>query len=74
MSNLYVSVDSDSRRKPVTSSGNKELSSHLRSWDFGILVEATRDGASEKFKIYRTGGSNNPNDKELIRTIERITL
>lgn len=67
MSNLYAHIVSDSRKTHPSSRGFKEISTHIRTWDLGIEVEATKmNNGKYRFVIYKTHGSNNPRDRIII--------
>lgn len=45
------------------------MTAHVRGWDKGIKVEVEVVGLKEIYKVYETGGSNNPSGN-LIYTCE----
>lgn len=55
MANTYLTSD-NSRGNPVTAS-NPSFA-HIRGWNAGVRVDASEDGKT--FRVYSTGGSNNP--------------
>ena len=66
MSKLYMSHTSDNR-KEVTRLGYNRMTTHIRGWNKGIKVESFINENNEaEFKVYKTGGSNDPSSKELI--------
>ena len=68
MSKLYASVDADNR-KTTTKCGHRNMSAHIRGWNKGIKIEVEVVGFREIYKVYETGGSNNPSGT-LIYTCE----
>jgi hypothetical protein len=58
MSQLYATIDSDTRQKPATSRGNERIEAHVRGWDHGIKVIARVEDGEEVFQVYTTGGSH----------------
>lgn len=56
------------QRRIVSTVGNKssEISAHIRGWDSGVFVRLTHDNGKDHILVYKTGGSNNPNDEHLI--------
>ena len=60
---------SDSGRNTVIMRGHSHLSTHLRGWNKGIRVECSEDDSGkEVYKVYETGGSNNPSSDKLVHT------
>ena len=55
-------------KSPATVSGTEStgISAHIRSWDYGVYVELTEEQGKRMVRIYRTGGSNNKEKKELL--------
>lgn len=71
MSKLYSSVSSDSGKTESTKRGHKEINSHVRGWNLGIKVLASycKETEKTKFLIYSTGGSTNPSEMKLLKTV-----
>ena len=60
---------SGSGRNTVIMRGHSHLSAHLRGWNKGIRVECSEDDSGkEVYKVYETGGSNNPSSDKLVYT------
>ena len=55
-------------KHPATASAPASIgmSAHIRSWDYGVYVELTEEQGKRMVRIYRTGGSNNKEKKELL--------
>jgi hypothetical protein len=72
MSRLYGSIDSDTRKKPATTQGRREVVSHVRGWHVGIEVEAIGQSTDrDRFTVYLTGGSTNPKERHELLTVSR---
>lgn len=68
MSKFYGEM-SGADRKTVTRRGHSHLSAHLRGWNKSIRVECSEDDSGkEVYKVYETGGSNNPSSDKLVYT------
>lgn len=60
---------SGSDRNTVIMRGHSHLSAQLRGWNKGIRVECSEDDSGkEVYKVYETGGSNNPSSDKLVHT------
>ena len=60
---------SGSDRNTVTMRRHSHLSAHLGGWNKGIRVECSEDDSGkEVYKVYETGGSNNPSSDKLVHT------
>lgn len=46
------------------------LSAHAQGWNVGVSVICEAEGDKDIIKVYRTGGSNNPDSRELIAVVE----
>ena len=57
-------------KNSVTRRGHNKLSAHLRGWNKGIKVECSVEDGIEVYKVYETGGSNNPNGILVFQTKE----
>ena len=68
MSKLYASLDADNG-KTTAKCSNRNMTAHVRGWNKGIKVEVEVVGLKEIYKVYETGGSNNPSGN-LIYTCE----
>lgn len=66
MSNLYGILEND-RGSRVTRRGHKRLEARLQGWNFGVytVINQLANGQQEVL-VYKTGGSNDPDTKELI--------
>lgn len=65
MSRFYGNMSGE--RGEVTKCGHKRLESHLRSYGFGIRTECLLNSRGQnEFRVYSTGGSNNPSNKVLL--------
>ena len=70
MSTLYGTLSSD-RATNKTQQGTRQLIAHVAGWRQGIRVEAQcLDASKLKFKVYGTGGSNNPQSSRLLLEID----
>jgi len=49
------------------------LTAHARGWNVGVYVICEAEGDKDVIKVYRTGGSNNPDSRELIAVVEGPT-
>ena len=72
MAHFYGEI-SGSTRTTGTRCGTKlsGIRSHIRSWDKGVEVYCEYDKYSNRniFRIYMTGGSNNPSSRRLITEV-----
>ena len=57
-------------KNSVTRRGHNKLSAHLRGWNKGIEVECSVEDGVEMYRVYETGGSNNPNGVLIFQTKE----
>lgn len=76
MAQFYGEISSRSPRggksNKVTRMGDKSgMTAHIRGWDVGVRVVLRVDaGGKDIVCVYKTKGSNAPNDDELIATID----
>ena len=54
----------------VSRRGHDSISVHLRGWNKGIRVECSIEQGVEVYKVYETGGTNNPNIVLVFQTKE----
>lgn len=71
MSKLYATMDSDTRKRSLTTRGHNSIQAHIRGWDFGVAVdvEMTADGGGGDdpiVTVYLTSGSNGPLQRKMI--------
>lgn len=65
MSKLYGNMSAE--RGEVTRAGHRRMRSHIRTWKCGLLTEcSTNIDGRILFRVYQTGGSYDPNNKQLI--------
>lgn len=67
MSNFYATVTCSSSKTKATKAGSKDLAVHIGGWDVGVRVECEQlDPMTQHYRIFKTGGSNYPSDKQII--------
>lgn len=70
MSKLYATLDSDTRRKPVTSCGRGHIDIHTRSWDHGVISNIMiGTNGDTVIELWTTGGSHDSSPRKHIATI-----
>lgn len=69
MSRFYGNITNN--RSTVTKCGHKDgLTAHIRGWNLGIRVDSyINEQGQDSFRIYKTFGSNNPSNVDLIADI-----
>jgi hypothetical protein len=67
MSHFYGSMQGG-RSSEVTRTGTKNsgMSAHIRTWDFGVIVEIENRDGLDVVRVHKTGGSNNEGNQELV--------
>lgn len=72
MSHYYGSISNGVSKTNVTRRGFKTqgMSAHVRGWDVGVQIEVDHVNGKDVFKVYKTGGSNNPATMELIAEVK----
>ena len=70
MSRFYGSLKG-SAKTTVTRRGHASsgLEAHVRGWDIGVRAECAAIGGKDAIYLYTTGGSNEPERRDLIATI-----
>ena len=70
MSRFYGTIENN--RSELTKCGHKDgLKAHVRGWDVGVYVDCfVSDKGVDTLRVYRTGGSNHPENKILIAELE----
>ena len=70
MSALYGTLGGG-KAQGKTYRGSNAMEAHIRGWNVGVRVSASRsDEGRVTLKVYRTGGSNGTGCETLIETIE----
>lgn len=61
----------DGTRGVATRLGTKNIgmTAVVHGWDRGVVVEAGNEGGMDFFRVYRDGGSNDPQDRALVAII-----
>ena len=72
MSQFYGEVRG-SARTVATRRGNRSsgLSAHIRGWDVGVQIVCQVIDGVDVIEVYRTGGSNDPRNLQLLARIEQ---
>lgn len=58
----YRATAESEKGREVSKLGNSRIETHTCTWNEGVRVIMT----DSRIEIYRTGGSNNPSNKELL--------
>lgn len=46
--------------------GSQLIEAHVRGWKLGVKVQVRADGDDDWLIVYRTGGSDDPDEKEVL--------
>jgi len=60
MSHYYSSIKGQKGEATRCGSKNSGISTHVRTWNFGIQVFIRHKNGKDVAEIYQTGGSNDP--------------
>ena len=68
MSKLHATVDSDTRKGPLTTRGHNSIQARIRGWNLGVVVdvEMAADGGDPIVTVHLTGGSNKPSQRKVV--------
>lgn len=66
MAHFYGELKGNKGETTRAGTKNSGLSSHIRGWNNGVYTEMYRENDEDHFKVYKTGGSSNENNKQLI--------
>lgn len=73
MAHFYATLSNPNRASAASSCGTKSggLTARVQGWNVGVIASAYHDPATGKdcIRLYRTGGSNDPDAREIIATI-----
>ena len=68
MSHFYATIDGGRAAKTVTGHKTSGISGHVRGWNVGIKVNGSYEDGRNVFRVYLTGGSNQPDETRQIGT------
>ena len=72
MSQFYAEIQGN--RGPASRGGSKAsgISAHVRGWEVGVRVQVDHVGGADVVRVYRTGGSNDPDNQGLLAEFRSI--
>lgn len=70
MSRFFGEIKSSATKTVASKKGQRDLVAHIRTWNMGIEIECLREGLTNVITVYKTGGSNDSQRKEVLQVLE----
>lgn len=69
MARFYASIQGNRGEATRIGTASSGIYGHIRGWDVGVAVRANVIDGEDVLEVYRTEGSNNPNEGERIAVV-----